>query len=196
MRDFEVRATFALPGAKAEARLILTPDCFQHAQIRLGDDWHTLSAEEGRPYIAMFEQLRTFGEHGVTRYMHMKKNGVAGRIATMTDGTQGRFWVDHVGNGGFTWRPVTPAESAEMDEYCRQIALLQPGDAIMWYESCATTGNHGWRTGTFQHPSVGKYRVQDAGPLNLSGAYQLASYVLPIALALNEDIPGAQGLAA
>jgi hypothetical protein len=198
MLNFEVMATFALQGraGATQMRVILTHDCFQKVQIQLGDNWHTLSQEEAAPYLAIYEQLRTYNEQGVNFYIHMKAQGPVGRGATMIDGTESWFWLDERRAPDVVWREATIAEAAEMAAYRERIKALKAGDSIMWYEDDAQTGNYGWRTGIYRYPSLGRHSVEDSGPLNMSGPGRLVSHVLPMELALMEGIPGATQQAA
>jgi hypothetical protein len=199
MLKFEVRATFELQGVAGatKMRLILTEDCFQKAQILLGDQWHTLSLEEGEFYIRMYEQLCAFDRHGVTSYVHAKAQGPVGRIATMIDGTERRFWVDAPRKPDLIWRDATDAESDEMDAYRKRIAALQCGASVMFWEESAVTGDSGWRRGVYHYPSLGRHKVQaNDGPLNVNGASKLVSLVMTMDDARIEGVPGAFAAAA
>jgi hypothetical protein len=193
---FDNKATFSLQGdtGSVQVRFGLGEGAVRKAQVRLGENWVDL--QETDPYFQMAERLIELQIHGVTTYVHMTALGPIGKITTMVDGREGRFWVDgHRGNA-MTFREPTPDESLEMDATQKRIAALKCGDAIMWWEEDAQTGNYGWRTGIYHNRTQWGHRVQVEGALNVNGPALVVRYVMTMEDAHRQGLPGVQLAAA
>jgi hypothetical protein len=196
VNNIDTKATFSLHGdtGSVQVRFGLGEGAVQRAQIRLGEDWVEL--QDTDPYLQMFRHLVEFQRHGVTTYVHMTALGPIGKITRTVDGREGRFWVDGHRGDAMTFREPTTDESLEMDAYRERIAALKCGDAIMWWEEDAQTGNYGWRTGTYHNRTQWGHRVQFEGALNVNGPARFVRYVMTMEDAHRQGLPQAQRAAA
>jgi hypothetical protein len=146
-----IKATFELPGS-VQIRQVTLGGYIQKVQILLGGRWHTFTDEEANPYVALFNQLVEFENLGVTTFLHVKADGLAGRIATMPNGDTAYFWRNNSRRDRTHWLKATEEQAMEIASYQEHVAALKAGDPIVvWIVTDVNTGEGTWTEGVYQY---------------------------------------------